>query len=66
MPWAQKYGYDPQVWDGNVAQAILMKMNPKYYNDPVVKYGYCRGTETVEYVKNISNFYEQARREISA
>ena len=63
---AQKYGYDPQVWDGNVAQAILMKMNPKYYNDPVVKYGYCRGTETVEYVKNISNFYEQARREISA
>ena len=63
---AQKYGYDPQVWDGNVAQAILMKMNPKYYNAPVVKYGYCRGTETVEYVKNISNFYEQARREISA
>lgn len=63
---AKKYGLDPQVWDGNVSKAILMKMNPKYYNDPVVRYGYCRGTETVTYVKNITNFYEQARREISA
>lgn len=63
---AEKYGYDPQVWDDNVARAILMKMNPKYYNDPVVKYGYCRGTETVAYVKNITDFYEQALREINA
>ena len=63
---ARKYGLDPQVWDDNVSKAILMKMNPKYYNDPVVKYGYCRGTETVNYVKNITNFYQQARREINA
>ena len=63
---AKKYGMNPQVWDGNVSKAILMKMNPKYYNDPVVKYGYCRGTETVNYVKNITDFYEHARREISA
>ncbi len=63
---ADKYGLDPQVWDDNVSTAILMKMNPKYYNDPVVKYGYCRGTETVNYVKNITDFYEQARREIHA
>lgn len=63
---AKKYGLDPQVWDDNVSKAILMKMNPKYYNDPVVKYGYCRGTETVDYVKNITDFYEQARLSISA
>ncbi len=63
---ARKYGYDPQVWDGNVEKAILMKMNPKYYNDPVVKYGYCRATETVGYVRNIANFYKQALREIPA
>lgn len=63
---AKKYGLDPQVWDDNVSKAILMKMNPKYYNDPVVKYGYCRGTETVDYVKKITDFYEHARREISA
>ncbi len=63
---AKKYGLDPQVWEGNVSKAILMKMNPKYYNDPVVKYGYCRGTETVAYVDKITKFYEQARRQISA
>lgn len=63
---AEKYGLDPQVWDDNVSKAILMKMNPKYYRDPVVKYGYCRGTETVAYVKNITDFYEHARREINA
>lgn len=63
---AKKYGLNPEVWDDNVSKAILMKMNPKYYNDPVVKYGYCRGTETVDYVKKITDFYEHARREISA
>lgn len=63
---AEKYGLDPQVWDDNVSKAMLMKMNPKYFNDPVVKYGYCRGTETVAYVKGITEFYEHARREITA
>ncbi|MDE6574291.1 MAG: transglycosylase SLT domain-containing protein [Muribaculaceae bacterium] len=63
---AKKYGLNPEVWDNNVSKAILMKMNPTYYNDPVVKYGYCRGTETVNYVQKITDFYEQARREISA
>lgn len=62
---AKKYGLNPEVWDDNVSKAILMKMNPAYYNDPVVKYGYCRGTETVEYVEKITDFYEQARRSIS-
>lgn len=63
---AEKYGLDPQKWDDNVSKAILMKMNPKYYNDPVVRYGYCRGTETVEYVDRITDFYEHSRREIQA
>ncbi|MDE6207355.1 MAG: transglycosylase SLT domain-containing protein [Muribaculaceae bacterium] len=63
---AKKYGLNPQVWDDNVSKAILMKMNPKYYNDPVVRFGYCRGTETVSYVKKITDFYDHARREISA
>ena len=63
---AKKYNLDPERWDGNVEQAILMKMNPKYYNDPVARYGYCRGTETVEYVRRIDDFYRHARREISA
>jgi len=63
---AGKYKLDPQRWDDNVERALLMKMNPKYYNDPVVRFGYCRGSETAAYVRQIMNFYEQARREISA
>lgn len=63
---ADKYGLDPQKWDNNVAKAILWKMNPQYYNDPVVRYGYCRGSETVAYVKGITDFYEHARRTINA
>lgn len=61
---ARKYGMNPQVWDDNVAKALLMKMQPKYYNDDVVRYGYVRGTETVSYVRQITDFYEHAKRVI--
>ncbi|MDE6239196.1 MAG: transglycosylase SLT domain-containing protein [Muribaculaceae bacterium] len=61
---AEKHGLDPQKWDDNVEKALLMKMNPQYYNDPVVKYGYARGSETSAYVKRIMEFYDNAVREI--
>lgn len=63
---AKKYGLDPEKWDGNVEKALMMKMNPKIYRSDDVRYGYCRATETVSYVKKITNFYNQARREIPA
>lgn len=61
---AGKYGLDPQKWDGNVAQAILMKSKPEYYNDPVCKYGYFRGRQTFEYVNQVFDFYSHAREKI--
>ncbi|MCB9033342.1 MAG: transporter substrate-binding domain-containing protein [Chitinophagales bacterium] len=54
---AKKYGFDETKWDGNVEYFILYKSNPKFYNDAVVQYGYCRGTETFNYVKNIIKKY---------
>jgi len=54
---AQKYGRDPHVWYGNVEEMLLWKSNPQYYNDPVCKYGYCRGRETVNYVKSVLGRY---------
>lgn len=66
MRLCEKYGMDPQVWDGNVEQALLMKSKPEYYNDPVVRYGYCRGSEPVGYVREIMDFYDTAKREIQA
>lgn len=58
---AKKYGLNPQKWDNNVAKAILWKSNPKYYKDPVVKYGYSRGRETFDYVNRVYAFYNKAR-----
>jgi membrane-bound lytic murein transglycosylase F len=37
---------------------LLNKSIPKYYKDPVVKYGYCRGREPVNYVETILKDYE--------
>jgi membrane-bound lytic murein transglycosylase F len=56
MKLAEKYGKNPKIWDDNVDFYMLLKSNPKYYKDAVVKSGYCRGREPVNYVKSI---YEQ-------
>lgn len=57
MALARKYGRNPQVWYGNVEEMLLWKSNQQYYNDPVCRYGYCRGRETVEYVKSVLSRY---------
>lgn len=55
---AEKEGKDPNIWEYNVDEFIIKKSNPKYYKDPVVKYGYCRGSETYNYVIEIMDRYE--------
>ncbi|HSY61663.1 MAG TPA: transglycosylase SLT domain-containing protein [Cytophaga sp.] len=54
----RKYQLDPNVWEGNVEKMILAKSEPRYYNDPICKHGYCRGEETSTYVKNILFYYK--------
>ncbi len=58
---ARKYDKDPQVWDGNVEEAILWKSNPQFYNDRVCRYGYFRGRETVDYVAKVEQRYRYYR-----
>lgn len=58
---ARKNGADPDKWDNSVAQYLLYKADPKYFNDPVVKYGYCRGNETFRYVSEVLERYEHYR-----
>jgi len=55
---ATKYGKDPELWE-NVEEFLLKKSQPKYFKDPVVKSGYCRGEEPVNYVKEILKRYQQ-------
>lgn len=61
MRLAEKYGKDPRKWDGNVAVYLLKKSDPKYYTDTVVKNGYFRGTESVAFVSEILDRYDQYR-----
>ncbi len=59
---AKKYGANPNLWHGNVEEYLLKKSEAKYYNDPIVKVGYARGKETVKYVREILNRYEQYKK----
>lgn len=63
---AEKYGRNPRVWDGNVEQALLMKANPDYYTDPVVRNGYFGGRHTVAYVKKVMGLYSRFSSKIPA
>ena len=50
MALAKKNGKDPYRW-ADVSEFVLKLQQPEYYRDPVVKYGYMRGSETVDYVE---------------
>jgi membrane-bound lytic murein transglycosylase F len=63
---AEKYGADPDRWSGNVEEWLLKKSDPKYYTDPVVKYGYARGIETFNYVKEVMQRYEHYKNIINS
>jgi membrane-bound lytic murein transglycosylase F len=58
---AEKYGKDPNVWQDNVDYYILNKSLPKYYNDPVVRFGFARGSEPYKYVNEILERYSHYR-----
>jgi membrane-bound lytic murein transglycosylase F len=62
---AEKYKKDPNIWTGNVDYFILHKSNPEYYQDPVVKYGYCRGEEPYRYVTEILDRFKHYSNFIS-
>jgi membrane-bound lytic murein transglycosylase F len=63
---AEKYGDDPNKWQGSVDEWLLKKSDPKYYNDQVVKYGYARGIETYNYVKEVMGRYEHYKNIINS
>ena len=49
---AKRDGKNPHRWS-DVSAYVLKLAQPKYYNDPIVKNGYMRGSETVDYVAKI-------------
>jgi membrane-bound lytic murein transglycosylase F len=56
---AKKYGKNPLVWENNVDLYLRNKSEEKYFKDDVVRWGYCRGEEATNFVKNVTSNYRQ-------
>ncbi len=52
---AKKMNLKSDVWFNNVEKAMLLLQKPKYYKK--ARFGYCRGSEPVNYVRNIQQRY---------
>ncbi|MDR1980084.1 MAG: transglycosylase SLT domain-containing protein [Tannerellaceae bacterium] len=63
---AEKYGKNPRVWDDNVAEYMLLKNDPDYYNDPLCKHGYLRGKETFNYVREVLGRYAYYKQKLAS
>lgn len=61
---AEKYNKNPEVWEGNVKETILLKSNPEYFNDEVCRFGYFKGRQTVTYVAKVLDIYQLYRSKI--
>lgn len=53
----EKNGMDHLYWDNNVEVMIKKLSSSKYYRQPEVYYGYCRGQEAYNYVRRIFVLY---------
>lgn len=56
---AKANGLDPLIWDDHVEPMLLALRLPKHFKKPMIKYGYVRGSEPVNYVAEIFERYEQ-------
>jgi membrane-bound lytic murein transglycosylase F len=57
----EKYGGNPQVWE-DVSYWLLQKSTQQYSSDAVVKFGFCRGLEPVNYVTNILERFDHYKQ----
>jgi membrane-bound lytic murein transglycosylase F len=58
----RKHGRNPFKWEDNVRTFVLLKSQPKYYEDRVCKSGYLRGSETVAFVSEVWARYNEYRK----
>lgn len=64
MALAEKYGRNKYRWEHHVADYILLKSHEEYFNDPVCRNGYFRGTETYNFVSEILGRHEEYMKKI--
>jgi len=57
---ARRQGLDPDRWFGNVERAMLLLSKPKFAKQ--ARYGFCRGSEPVSYVRSIRERWRAYKR----
>lgn len=65
MALTEKYGGNAHQWS-EVSKYVLLLSDAQYFRDPIVKYGYLRGTETTNYVTSIRSHWAYYRERISS
>jgi membrane-bound lytic murein transglycosylase F len=58
---ARELGYKDSIWDGNVAEALLLKQQERYYTMSCVKHGYCNAREPFTFVQKIIGTFDLYR-----
>lgn len=59
---AIKYDADSSKWQNNVETFLMKKSSKKYYNDEVVRNGFCKCIETIKFVKDIMQRYDRYKQ----
>lgn len=63
---ADKLGLDPDRWEHNVERAVLLLAKPRYYMEPSMKNGYCKGSQVFHYVRDVTAMYAALRSRAKA
>jgi membrane-bound lytic murein transglycosylase F len=61
----EKFGGNPLVWD-DVSYWLLQKSTQQYSSDEVVRFGFCRGLEPVNYVSHILERFDHYKQFVVA
>lgn len=58
MALAEKYGKEKYVWDNNVETYLKKEIDSRYFQDPVCKYGYFKGGQTIKFIDSVMANYK--------
>lgn len=62
---AEENRLDRNIWSGQVEKMLLALSKPKNFNKPFIEYGYVRGQEPVNYIKQIFERYDHYKQFIT-
>ncbi|MBL7963973.1 MAG: transglycosylase SLT domain-containing protein [Flavobacteriales bacterium] len=58
---AERMGLDRRKWEGHVERAITLLAMPRFFRSRGVQTGYCKGSQTFNYVRDVLGLYQRYR-----